>query len=173
MKNKANGNNSPRQKSETASWKEIATTIYGGNNFLNRRRVNSVGYGTESESFLAPKIWDILKEIKNSETLNAFKAKIKDWAPQECPSITLQNICIGSRIYLRNNNTITIKLYISLSRLTSISFYFKHQVDMYVNIIMSSNKLLLFVWSTLKKKKKKTIILKFFVHNPIPSFKSN
>ena len=36
-------------------------------------RVNSVRYGTESVSFLAPKIWDILpKEIKNSETLNAF-----------------------------------------------------------------------------------------------------
>ena len=58
-----------------------------GNNFLNRRRVNSVRYGTESVSFLAPKIWDILpKEIKNSETLNAFKLKIKNWIPQECPS---------------------------------------------------------------------------------------
>ena len=57
-----------------------------GNNFLNRRRVNSVRYGTESVSFLAPKIWDILpKEIKNSETLNAFKLKIKNWVPQKCP----------------------------------------------------------------------------------------
>ena len=50
-----------------------------GNNFLNRRRVNSVRYGTESVSFLAPKIWDILpKDIKNSATLNTFKAKIKN-----------------------------------------------------------------------------------------------
>ena len=57
-----------------------------GNNFLNRRRVDSVRYGKESVSFLAPKIWDILpKEIKNSETLNAFKSKIKNWVPQECP----------------------------------------------------------------------------------------
>ena len=57
-----------------------------GNNFLNRRRVNSVRYGAESVSFLAPKIWDILpKETKNSETLNGFKAKIKNWVPQECP----------------------------------------------------------------------------------------
>ena len=57
-----------------------------GNNFLNRWRVNSVRYGTESVSFLAPKIWDILpKEIKNSETLNAFSAKFKNWVPQECP----------------------------------------------------------------------------------------
>ena len=57
-----------------------------GNNFLKRRRVNSVRYGTESVSFLAPKIWDILpKEIKNSETVNAFKSKIKNWVPQEYP----------------------------------------------------------------------------------------
>ena len=57
-----------------------------GNNFLNRRRVNSVRYGTESVSFLAPIIWDILpKEIKNSQTLNAFKSKIKNWVPRECP----------------------------------------------------------------------------------------
>ena len=57
-----------------------------GNNFLNRRRVNSVRYGMESVSFLAPKICDTLpKEIKNSETLNAFKLKIKNWVPQECP----------------------------------------------------------------------------------------
>ena len=68
------------------SWKEIATTILRGNNFLKRRRVNSVRYGTESVSFLVPKIWDILpKEINNSETLNTFKAKIKNWVPQECP----------------------------------------------------------------------------------------
>ena len=57
-----------------------------GNNFLNSRRVNLLRYGMESVSFLAPKIWDILsKEIKNSETLNAFKLKIKNWVPQECP----------------------------------------------------------------------------------------
>ena len=46
--------------------------------FLNRRRVNSVRYGTESVSYLAPKIWDILPiGIKDSETINSFKAKRK------------------------------------------------------------------------------------------------
>ena len=45
---------------------------------MTRRRVNSVRYGTASVFFLAPKIWDILsKEIKNSETLHAFKLKSK------------------------------------------------------------------------------------------------
>ena len=57
-----------------------------GNNFLNKRRANSARYGTESVSFLAPKIWDILpKEIKNSEALNGFKLKIKNRVPQGCP----------------------------------------------------------------------------------------
>ena len=55
-----------------------------GNNVPTRRRVNSVRYGTETVSFLAPKIWDILpKEIKDSESLNIFK--ITKWIPLECP----------------------------------------------------------------------------------------
>ena len=53
---------------------------------IHRRRVNSVRYGTASVFFLAPKIWEILpKEIKNSETLHAFKLKIKIRVCQECP----------------------------------------------------------------------------------------
>ena len=56
------------------------------NNVLTRRRVISVRYGTETVSFLAPKIWDILpKDIKNSESLDIFKRKIKKWIPSECP----------------------------------------------------------------------------------------
>ena len=40
------------------------------NNFLARRRVKSVRYGTESTSLLAPKIWEILpNDIKDSDTL--------------------------------------------------------------------------------------------------------
>ena len=57
-----------------------------GNNVLTRRRVNSVRYDTETVSFLAPKIWDILpKDIKDSESLDIFKRKIKKWIPWECP----------------------------------------------------------------------------------------
>ena len=53
-----------------------------GNNFLERRRVKSVRYGTESISSLAPKTWEILpNEIKDSDTLQIFKAKIKKWVP--------------------------------------------------------------------------------------------
>ena len=59
----------------------------GRDDFLNyRRMINSVKCGTESVSYLAPKIWDISpKEIKDSETLNTFKAKIKNCVPRGCP----------------------------------------------------------------------------------------
>ena len=52
------------------------------NNFLERRTVTSVRYSTESISFLAPKIWEILpNEIKDSDILQIFKAKIKKLVP--------------------------------------------------------------------------------------------
>ena len=42
------------------------------------RPVKSVYYGTESISFLAPKIWEIVPEdIKASETVAEFKTKLK------------------------------------------------------------------------------------------------
>ena len=57
-----------------------------GNNVLTRRRVNSMRYDTETVSFLAPKIWDILpKDIKNSESLDILTRKIKKWIPWRCP----------------------------------------------------------------------------------------
>ena len=56
-----------------------------GNNVLTRRRVNSVRYGAETVFFLAPKIGDILPiDIKDSESLDIFKRKIKKWIPTEC-----------------------------------------------------------------------------------------
>ena len=55
------------------------------NNSFKRRRVKSVWYGTESVSYLCPKIWDLVaNEIKESESLNGFKFKIKRWAPEGC-----------------------------------------------------------------------------------------
>ena len=48
--------------------------------------VRTVAYGTETISFLGPKIWSILpKEIKESKSLVEFKTKIKKWRPKECP----------------------------------------------------------------------------------------
>ena len=45
----------------------------------------SVHYGTESLSFLAPKLWKIVPvNIKQSNSLQVFKSKIKNWIPSEC-----------------------------------------------------------------------------------------
>ena len=57
-----------------------------GNFVLTRRKVNSVRYGTETVSFLTPKIGDILpKDVRDSESVDIFKRKIKKWIPWECP----------------------------------------------------------------------------------------
>ena len=65
-----------------------------GNNFLERRRVKPVRYGTESISSLAAKIWEFLpNQIKDLDTLQIFQTKIKMWVPVECP-------CTPCKIYL-------------------------------------------------------------------------
>ena len=57
-----------------------------GNNFLEGRTVKSMRYSTKCISSLAPKIWEVLpNEIKDSDTLQVFKAKIKKWVPVERP----------------------------------------------------------------------------------------
>ena len=48
--------------------------------------VRSLYNGTESLSFLGPKIWDIVPtELKEVKTLSAFKSGIKKCWPQNCP----------------------------------------------------------------------------------------
>ena len=55
---------------------------------------NSVWHGTESMSYLGPKIWNsVPNEIKEPQSLYAFKFKIKRRLPEGCP-------CRISRIYL-------------------------------------------------------------------------
>ena len=57
-----------------------------GNNTFERCQVHSVYHGTESLSFLGPKIWDLVPlELKQLESLEIFKLKIKKWIPFECP----------------------------------------------------------------------------------------
>ena len=49
------------------------------NNSFKIRRVNSVRNGNESVTYLGPKIWDLVpNEIKEFESLNAFKFKITE-----------------------------------------------------------------------------------------------
>ena len=56
------------------------------NNTFERGHVRSVYHGTKSLSFLGPKIWDLVPlELKQLESLEVFKLKIKKWIPFECP----------------------------------------------------------------------------------------
>ena len=56
------------------------------NNTFERRQVHSVYHGTESLSVLGPKIRDLVPlELKQLESLEVFKLKIKKWIPFECP----------------------------------------------------------------------------------------
>ena len=66
------------------------------NDTVKRRRVNSVRHGTESISFLGPKIWNLVpSDIKLSQSLSIFKRNIKKWVPLQCP-------CRLCKIYLQN-----------------------------------------------------------------------
>ena len=48
--------------------------------------IHSVYNGTESVSYLGPKIWkQIPSEIQNKNSLEGFKREIKKWKPTDCP----------------------------------------------------------------------------------------
>ena len=47
--------------------------------------VKTVGYGTETILFRGKKTWKLLPEsIKNSNSLEEFKIKVKKWFPKGC-----------------------------------------------------------------------------------------
>ena len=65
---------------------KISLYILHRDNTFEIRQVHSVYHGTKSLSFLGPKIWDLVAlELKQLESLEVFKLKIKKWIPFECP----------------------------------------------------------------------------------------
>ena len=51
--------------------------LRGGNNNFICENIKTVNYGSETISFLGPKIWELIPDdIKNSESLNIFKKNI-------------------------------------------------------------------------------------------------
>ena len=73
------------------------------NNNYNLRHVNhfeipfvrTVYNGTESVSYLGPKIWNIVpEEYKILNSLNSFKESIKNWVSLNCPCKTYVH-CVG------------------------------------------------------------------------------
>ena len=60
------------------------------------RNVRTVNYGTETLSFIAPKVWEIVpKAIKQAKTVNEFKKNIKLWKPVDCPCRLCKNYVAG------------------------------------------------------------------------------
>ena len=47
--------------------------------------VKSVYHGSESITYLGPKIWGIVPvKVRVSNSLNSFKMEIRKWVPQSC-----------------------------------------------------------------------------------------
>ena len=66
---------SPEILSETFVSKTSSYSLRRNDTF-EKRKVHSVYHGTESLSFLGPKIWDLVPvELKQSETLYSFNQK--------------------------------------------------------------------------------------------------
>ena len=66
--------------------KRNVTYNFRKNSTFETRNINSVYYGSETKSFLGPKMWNLLpSNIKDSENLNIFKSNIKSWKPENCP----------------------------------------------------------------------------------------
>ena len=64
--------------------------------------VKSVFHGSESISYLGPKIWDIvLLEMKELPSVVPFKKDIKEWKPKNCP-------CRLCKKYVSNLGFITV-----------------------------------------------------------------
>ena len=60
--------------------------LYCSKQVFQSRKVHTVHNGTETLSFLRPKIWSIIPDdFKLSKNLLEFKTKIRKWKPEKCP----------------------------------------------------------------------------------------
>ena len=82
---KIHGDLSPKILRETFVSKTSSNNLCRNDTF-EKRQVYSVYHGTKSLSFLGPKIWDLVPvELKQSDSLDSFKSKIRNWVSFECP----------------------------------------------------------------------------------------
>ena len=82
---KALHNLSPPLMSELFQLKEVKYYLRQGK-ILISNNVKTAHNGTETISYLAPKIWQLIPDsITNTKSLNVFKPNIKMWVPTACP----------------------------------------------------------------------------------------
>ena len=82
--------------------KSPATYHLRDKNELYSRNPKTVAYGTESVSFMAPKIWSIVpQELKNSKSLYSFKKKYKEMETKLSMSV-MQNLLVTCWLYIIN-----------------------------------------------------------------------
>jgi len=58
---------------------------YPRENTFKTSNVRTVSWGTESLSFLGPKIWSIIPSELKKLPFSQFKSKIRSWKPESCP----------------------------------------------------------------------------------------
>ena len=93
---KVSKNLAPPQMHEIFKLKDQPQYNLRYNSLFSRSLVKSVYKGTESLSFLGPKIWDILPDTsKDLPNLNSFKVALKKWRPVNCP-------CRICKVYIAN-----------------------------------------------------------------------
>ena len=69
--------------------------IRSQSDFLSKQ-VITVNYGLKSLKYLGSKIWNFVSfDIRESQSLNEFRRKIKLWVPENCP-------CPICRVYIHN-----------------------------------------------------------------------
>ena len=93
---KVSKNLAPPQMHEIFKLKEQSHYNLKYNSLFTRSLVTSANKGTESWSFLGPKIWDILPDTyRDLPDLNSFKVALKKWRPVNCP-------CRICKVYIPN-----------------------------------------------------------------------
>ena len=74
--------------------KKMKYHITLGKIVIYSRKIKSVYHGSETISYLGPKIWNLVPEsIKDLENITSLKTKTKFWKVESCPS----RLC---RVYL-------------------------------------------------------------------------
>ena len=85
---------SPEIMNDIFSLKESET--YCSRFPFKTRNISSVSYGTETLSFMGPKIWALIpNDLKEVKSFPEFKRKIKCWKPDKCPCRMCKTYIVG------------------------------------------------------------------------------